>query len=113
MVGTDFTEAGFDQVVFTDCNGKMANLAEGKLKHVSFEKSDFSGGGFQQCMFKAVSIQECSLIGSEFFNTQLSGVDFTSSEIGGIVLSGAELRGAVVTAAQACDLSRFLGLVIR
>lgn len=112
-VGADFTESVWEHTTVLDCSCGMANLAGAKLKHTTLEQSDFSGGGFQQCVFQSVSFHHCRLTRAELFQTPLKGINFTTCDIGGIVLSGEELRGAIVTPEQACDLSHFLGLIIR
>ncbi|HEX3040027.1 MAG TPA: pentapeptide repeat-containing protein, partial [Caproiciproducens sp.] len=109
----NFAEATFDHVGAKDCNCRLVNLSSSKMKNAAFDHVDFTGGSFQQCGLKTVAFRECRLIQAEFLHTPLKGIDFTSSEIGGILLSGEELRGAIVTPLQACDLSRFLGLVVR
>ena len=45
--------------------------------------------------------------------SKLVGADLRSSEIDGVVLLPADVRGAIVSPAQAMDLARLLGIVIR
>ncbi|NLJ30595.1 MAG: pentapeptide repeat-containing protein [Clostridiales bacterium] len=112
-VGAVFSESVWEHAEIRGSHFQMANLPSSVLKNVRLHDSDFSGCGFQQCRFKELCLESCRLIRADFLHTPLCGVDFTDCEIDGIVLSGEELRGAVVTPVQACDLARYLGLIVR
>lgn len=113
VLGANFAEATFDSVSMQNCNCKFINASLVKIKNSLFEHTDFSNANFQQGSIKSVALKDCKFIEAEFLHAPLKGVDFTSSDISGILLSGPELQGAIVTAVQACDLSRYLGLIVR
>ena len=58
-------------------------------------------------------LHACDLSGADLLGTSLAGQDLTECEIAGVRLAGGEVRGAVVTPAQACELAKLLGVVIR
>lgn len=113
MLGLSLPDAVLDHAEFSGCTCRFLSLSAAKLKAVRFAGCDCSDGSFQECTLKSVQFGGCNLSRSDFLHTPLKGINLTDDEIGGIVLSGPELRGAVVTMMQACDLSRYLGLVIQ
>ncbi len=50
---------------------------------------------------------------ADLTGAKLRGTDFRGADIEGITVRAEDLRGAVVTPAQAIELARLLGIVIR
>lgn len=59
------------------------------------------------------TVTECDLTQVDFAKTALSGQRLDTCVIDGLRIEGTELRGAVVSPAQACELAKLLGVVIR
>lgn len=113
-IGADFANSVLNNTLIEKCNCKYINLSSSKLKSTIFQESNLSSGSIQESQLNLVNFKDCELIEMDFFRTPLKGIDFTTSDINGIVVSGAfELKGAIVTAIQACELSRYLGVIIK
>ena len=67
------------------------------------------------CRWKGLSLERCRLTGANLFRTSLGGLDLSSCQLEGLILSerGDELRGAVVGLAQAAQLAKRLGIIIK
>lgn len=98
-----------------NCIFAGANLTGASLEKVLLADCDFTGASLSECRHKGLALQTSRFVKTSFFKTPLAGLDFTSSQLEGAVVSdtGAELRGAVVNTAQAADLARVLGVVVR
>lgn len=56
---------------------------------------------------------DCDLTRATVFRTAMKGVDLTTCTLDGLLVGLNDLRGMIVTAAQAAELSKLLGLVVK
>lgn len=113
LAGTNFVECTLDTMMVKDSFAEYANLNYCKITHWQAAASTFCHASITDCTAKGMAFNDCNLQQAEFLHTPLQKVDLTTNQIEGLVLSGPELRGAIVTPMQACDLARYLGLIIQ
>ena len=113
LLGASLGGAVFDTAEFLGCSCRLASFSSARLRHTVFSGCDLSECEFQECELKSAAFTGCKMRKSCFLHTPLQGVDLRGNETDGLSVAGPELRGAVVSPAQACELSRYLGLIIR
>lgn len=113
LLGAKLPEVRMDQVRFTDCHMRLANLTLCVVKAVGFEGCNLDGAVLQEMTHTGLYFKNCQLTGASLFRTPLAGQDLTTDEITGIQVSLPELKGAVVTPYQACELAGLLGLIVK
>lgn len=112
--GSTFANACLEEVQFEACAARSAAWSQALLKRVSFQ-----GCSLQQAFLGGLkpksrwTVTECDLTEVDFAKTALSGQRLDTCVIDGLRIEGTELRGAVVSPAQACELAKLLGVVIR
>lgn len=112
-VGARLIDAYFHQVMLEGCHFALSNWDGATLREVTLSGCKLEGASLAGCKLKAFAPQESDLTEASFFRTPLSGVDLRTACIDRLTLQGAELSGAIVTEAQAAQLARFLGVIIR
>lgn len=92
-----------------------SNFTSCRITGFKDKKSNFNHAFFAQCSFEEAQFNQSSFQGVEFFQTPLHDLDFSTSNIDGIIVSESkkELVGIIVNAAQAIDIARMYGVVIK
>jgi len=94
--------------LFVNCQ-----LISAELELRSMIESDLSHANISECRLSNFTSKNTPFIGTSFFKTSLKGVNFTESDINGILVSSEELKGLIVNPAQAVELSKLLGLIVK
>ncbi len=113
MVGLKAVECSWKHVLLERCDARYAQWNEGRFEVCEFremhlEEADLTGGSLEGAIFSASSLDRADLTG-----TRLKGADLRGASIEGCLVGADAVRGAVVTPAQAIELARIFGLVIR
>ena len=114
-VGADFTAGRLTGVRIAACNFQYGNFSRCRCHKLRIEQSDLSEAVFSESILQEADFSESRFNRTTFFRTPLAGIDLTSCEINGLGLSdsAAELRRAVVSPAQAVELAKLLGVVVK
>lgn len=113
MTGFKAIEAHFQDVLFRDCIGALAQFRFATFKSVQFERCNFANADFQGANLAGVRFVKCDLSNAEMSHTTLTSTDFRSSKIEGLKVGVRELPGAIMDHFQAAYVASRLGIVIK
>lgn len=113
MTGFKAIEAHWQDVVFQECSGALAQFRYAKFKAVRFEKCNLTNADFQGADLSGIQFVQCDLTNAEMSHTTLRGADFRSSKIDGLKVGAQELPGAIVNHFQAVYLATLLGIIVK
>ncbi len=113
LMGMRAIECRWDSVLLENCDARYAQLNSGQVRLCEFrganlEESDFRGTDLERAIFT-----QTSLIRADLTRVRLPNADLRGAQIEGVTIGPDDVRGAIVTAAQAMDLARLLGLIIK
>jgi uncharacterized protein YjbI with pentapeptide repeats len=113
MTGMKAIQCRWEDVLVENCDLRYAQLSEGHFQHSEFKScnlgdADLRGANIEGAIFTDVMLRRADLS-----KARLQGTDLRGAEIEGITVQPEDLRGAIVNVAQAMDLSRLLGLIIK
>lgn len=113
LIGMRAIECRWDDVLVERCDARYAQFRDGHLRTCEFRGShlgecDLAGADLAATRFANVMLQRADLTGAK-----LRGADLRGADIEGVALRAEDAEGAIVSAAQAMDLARLLGLIIR
>ncbi|MEG1981545.1 MAG: pentapeptide repeat-containing protein [Clostridia bacterium] len=113
--GANLCECIVKHTIFKNSNLKYTIFDKSKLSFVILNEVDFSGGSMSEAVLKNVEFIDSKIISCNFFKTPLKDIDFTSDDFENPILQNPpqELLGAIVNTAQATDLVRLIGVVVR
>jgi len=133
--GAKLSESYFGRCVLSGCKAVGANFAEsrlfdtllqnGQLRYACFDQTKWDRAALRHtCLAEAMlnhakllhwTVQDCDLSGCGFAGTPLNGTDLRGCRLDGAFFGEDHraLRGAVVDWAQAAELARLLGVVIK
>jgi uncharacterized protein YjbI with pentapeptide repeats len=115
MSGLILGQLEADDVVFRDCQLKLANFGYSKLRHVVFENSVLDDADFTGATVRDARFTGCQLLRVDFGQAALTRVDLRGSDLEPVGdVHG--LRGATIDAVQLAGLAPLLaraaGIVI-
>jgi uncharacterized protein YjbI with pentapeptide repeats len=113
LIGMAATECQWQDVLVQNCDGRYVRLSDGRVRAGEFRASDFSEADFRGTDLEGASFAQVLLSRADLSHSRLRNADLRGAEIDGILVGSEDVRGAIVTAAQAMDLARLLGLVIK
>lgn len=113
MTGFKAIESHWQDVVFQECIGTLAQFRYAKCKGVRFEKCNLANADFQGADLSDVRFIQCDLTNAEMAQTTLRGTDFRSSKIEGLKVGAQTLPGAIVNHFQAIYLATLLGIIVK
>ena len=113
LTGMRASECHCHDVLFEDCDLRYVQLNDSEIRRSEFrasrlEESDLRGTDLQGAIFTNVILHRADLT-----QAKLRGADLRGAEIEGIAIQPKDLRGAIVSVAQAIDLARLLGVIIK
>ncbi len=115
LTGLNLAEARIKEVSFRACKLDYANFRHSEIEQVSFEDCVLTGADFQGAAIKSTRFSHCELVEADFSKAQLSLVDLRGSRL---ALAGSQLGlgGAIIDTLQLMDLARpiaqQLGIVV-
>ena len=113
LTGMMAIECRWQDVLIENCDGRYAQISDGKLHTCEFKASNFAEADFRNADLEGTIFTQAILTRADFSHSKLSGVDLGGADIDGIIVGPEEVRGAIVNAPQAMDLARLLGLIIK
>ena len=113
MTGMRAVECRWEDVLVENCDLRYAQLSNGQIRSSEFKScnlgdADLRGGNLEGAIFT-----NTMLCRADLSKARLRGTDLRGAEIEGVTVQPEDLRGAIVNVAQAMDLARLLGLIIR
>jgi len=113
LIGMAATECQWQDVLVQNCDGRYVQLNDGRIRTGEFRASDFSEADFRGTDLEGTSFAQVLLSRADLSHSKLRNADLRGAAIDGILVGSEDVRGAIVTAAQAMELARLLGLVIK
>jgi uncharacterized protein YjbI with pentapeptide repeats len=113
LTGMIAIECRWQDVLVENCDGRYAQISDGKLHTCEFKGSNFAEADFRSTDLESTIFTQATLTRADFGHSKLRGSDLRGADIDGIIVGPEEVRGAIVSATQAMDLARLLGLVIK
>jgi len=113
LAGLNAPACRWQDVLIERCDARFAQLSEGRWRRCEVVASQLRESALNGVEFEGCRLRETVLCQAELTGTRLAGVDLSGCEIEGIVLQVEDLRGAIVSPAQAMELARFLGVVVK
>ena len=113
LTGAKLVEGELESVRFVDCQLDYAAFTGTRLRQVAFDSCQMRETFFQGGDLTGTAFAECDLEGADFGGAKLQGADVSSSRLARITIGAGDVRGLVVSRAQASELARLLGIVVR
>lgn len=113
LTGMITIECRWQDVLIENCDGRYAQLNDGKFQTCEIKGCNFSEADFRSADLEGTIFSRAILNRADLSKSKLRGADLRGAEIVGIIVGPEEVRGAIVSATQAMDLARLLGLVIK
>lgn len=113
VTGGKLVESALESVRFVDCHFDYASFADARLRQVVFQSCQLREVDFHGADLAGTVFVECELHGADFSRAKLAGADISASSAGGITVGPADVRGLVVNRAQASEMAKLFGLVVR
>lgn len=113
LVGLNAPACKWQDVLLDHCDARFAQLSEGRVRHCEFRSTQLRESALNRIDLEGTQFHDTVLRQADLAGTSLQNIDLRSCDIEGISLRAEDLRGAIVTAAQAMEVVRFLGVVIR
>lgn len=113
MTGADLAACGLNDVLFEDCALDYISLTATRANGLLFRECRMREALLGEMAGKRYAFESCDLTRAALTQTSLKGLNLTGSVIDGIIAGERELRGATVSAAQACELARLLGVIVK
>ena len=107
MTGLILGQVEADDVVFRNCQLKLANFGYSKLRHVGFENCVLDEADFTGATLRDVRFTGCQLVRADFSQAALTRVDLRGSELEPVGDVGG-LRGATIDPVQLAGLAPLL-----
>jgi uncharacterized protein YjbI with pentapeptide repeats len=111
-VGLLANEATLRDVLFRDCDLRLAQFRFARFKAVRFERCVLREADFHGAELSGVQFARCDLRDADMTGATLVGADLRGSQVEGLRLGPAEVRGLIVDPLQLLELVRFLGLTV-
>ena len=113
LTGAKLVEGELESVRFVDCQLDYAAFSGTRLRQVAFESCQMREAFFQGGDLGGTVFAECDLEGGDFGGAKLQGADVSSSKLGRVAIGAGDVRGLVVSRAQASELAKLFGIVVR
>ena len=113
LIGMKALECRLEDILLERCDARYAQFNDG-----SFRSSDFTDTQLQETDFREANLENTRWARSDLSRADLTGARLTGSDLRGAILDGVilnapDVAGAIVSPAQAMELARLLGLVVR
>jgi uncharacterized protein YjbI with pentapeptide repeats len=113
MTGMRAIQCRWKDVLFENCDLRYAQLSNGQIRCSEFKSCNLGDADLRETDLEGAVFTNALLRRADLSKARLRGADLRGAEIEGIAVQPEDLRGAIVNMAQAMDLSRLLGLIIR
>lgn len=113
LTGIDFRESAFRNTVFDNCLTRYSFFRSSDLDRSAFHSCRMEQADFQQVKLARVSFAECDMTQVRLSGTKLKEVDLSTCCIDGLGVTIEDLPGVIVSPAQAVDLAKLTGLIVK
>ena len=113
LTGMKAFECKWQDVLVEHCDARYAQFNSGALRACEFQSTQLQDADFRAADLKGAAFTRAMLNRADFTGAKLRKADFRGADIEGIVVRAEDVAGAIVTPAQAMELARLLGLVIK
>jgi uncharacterized protein YjbI with pentapeptide repeats len=113
LLGTDFLEGVFEDLLFKDCIAEDCHFALASFRAARFEKCAFPRASFESADLSGAVFDGCDLTGANFRGAKLEGADLSTAKIDALQIGVKELQGAIIAPWQAAQVVSLLGIVIK
>ncbi len=110
MLGSQWLESSFEDVLFQECLLEAANFALVAFKPARFEQCNLRGAVFTGANLEKVVFDHCDLTGADLRETRLQGVDLRTAAIDKVQVGIDSLQGAIIAPFQAAQIVNLLGI---
>ncbi len=114
MTGMGAIECHWEDTLVENCDMRYVQLSDSHIRSFEFKSCNLSeadllrGVNFEGAIFSNAILRHADLS-----RAKLQGIDLRGAEIEGFIVRPEDLRGAIFNVAQAIDLARLLGIVIK
>jgi len=113
LTGLKATECRWRDVLVEACDARYAQFTEGSILVSEFKTSQLQEADFRNATLNDSIFVQANLTRADLSGAKLSNVDLRGADISEVTLRVNDAYGAIVSPAQAMDLSRLLGVIIR
>jgi uncharacterized protein YjbI with pentapeptide repeats len=105
-------EATLRDVLFRDCDLRLAQFRFARCKAVRFEGCTLREADFHGADLSGVVFARCDLRDADLSGATLAGADLRGSQIGGARFGIQEVQGLIVDPLQLLEVVTFLGITV-
>ena len=113
MTGMRAGECHWEDVLIENCDLRYVQLSDSHIRSSEFRACNMSEADLRGVNFESAVFSNAILRQADLSRAKLHGIDLSGAEIEGFIVRPEDLRGAIFSAAQAIDLARLLGIVIK
>lgn len=114
LTGVDLRGATLRNVIFQQCVIRYSFFREASLKQTAFIGCRMEYADFQQTKLSGKTFfQQSNLTRAQMSGTALREIDLSDCIIDGIGVRAEDLAGAIVSPAQAVELAKLLGIIVK
>jgi uncharacterized protein YjbI with pentapeptide repeats len=113
MTGMSAIECHWEDTLVENCDLRYLQLNNSRIRNSEFKSSNLSEADLRGVDFESVIFSTAILRRADLTGAKHHGTDFCGAEIEGVIVRPEDLRGAIFNAAQAIDLARLLGIIIK
>jgi len=113
LTGIDLREATFRSVVFENCIARYSFFRSSDFDRAAFRSCRLENADFQQTGLTRMFFSMSNLTQIQLSGTPLKGIDLCTCNIDGLGARMEDLTGAVVSPAQAVELAKMMGVIVK
>jgi uncharacterized protein YjbI with pentapeptide repeats len=113
MTGMRAVECHWEDVLIENSDLRYAQLMDGQIRSSEFKSCNMGDSDLRGANLEGATFTNAILCRADLSKARLRGTDLRGAEIESITVQPENLRGAIVNVAQAMDLARLLGLIIK
>jgi uncharacterized protein YjbI with pentapeptide repeats len=113
MTGMRAIGCHWEDTLVENCDLRYVQLSDSHIRRSEFKSCNLSEADLRGVNFEGAIFSNAILRQADLSRAKLQGIDLRSAEIEGFIVRPEDLRGAIFNVAQAIDLARLLGIVIK
>ncbi len=113
MTGMRAIECHWEDTLVENCDMRYVQLSDSHIRSSEFKSCNLSEADLQGVNFQGAIFSNAILRQTDLSRAKLQEIDLRGAEIEGFIVRPEDLRGAIFNVAQAIDLARLLGIVIK
>jgi uncharacterized protein YjbI with pentapeptide repeats len=113
LIGMRAIECRWSSVLVENCEARYIQLNDGQARVCEVRGSNLAECDLRNTDLEGTIFSQALLYRADLTGAKLRGADLRGADIEGVTVRAEDLRGAIVNAAQAMDLARLLGVIIK